>query len=85
MVCFQEIIAAMEDLVFNKENHPQKIYKEDLRERLLLCLGSVAHKLTKNGQEEKAFQITIRVHKWLGIHGMFFFNAINIFTLCNFF
>ena len=69
------MIAAMEDLVFNKDNHPEEMYKEDLHERVLLCLGSVSHKLTKAGREEEAIKITVRVHQWLGIHG-------NIFVLC---
>ncbi|VDH91582.1 Hypothetical predicted protein [Mytilus galloprovincialis] len=65
------MIAAMEDLVFNKDNHPEEMYKEDLHERVLLCLGSVSHKLTKAGREEEAIKITVRVHQWLGIHDPF--------------
>ncbi|CAG2189963.1 unnamed protein product [Mytilus edulis] len=65
------MIAAMEDLVFNKENHPEEMYKEDLHERVLLCLGSVSHKLSKVGREEEAIKITVRVHQWLGIHDPF--------------
>ncbi|CAG2251005.1 unnamed protein product [Mytilus edulis] len=65
------MIAAMEDLVFNKDDHPEEMYKEDLHERVLLCLGSVSHKLTKAGREEEAIKITVRVHQWLGIHDPF--------------
>ncbi|CAG2251002.1 unnamed protein product [Mytilus edulis] len=67
----KNMIAAMEDLVFNKENHPEEMYKEDLHERVLLCLGSVSHKLSKVGREEEAIKITVRVHQWLGIHDPF--------------
>ncbi|XP_052074035.1 uncharacterized protein LOC127711918 [Mytilus californianus] len=65
------MIAAMEDIVFNKENHPEEIYKENLHERVLLCLGAVSHKLTKVGRVEEAISITVRVHQWLGIHDPF--------------
>ncbi|VDI24688.1 Hypothetical predicted protein, partial [Mytilus galloprovincialis] len=65
------MISAMEDLVFNKDDHPEEMYKEDLHERVLLCLGSVSHKLTKAGREEEAIKITVRVHQWLGIHDPF--------------
>ncbi|CAG2209692.1 unnamed protein product [Mytilus edulis] len=67
----RNIIAAMEDLVFNKENHPEEMYKENLLERVLLCLGSVSHKLSKVGRQEDAIRITVRVHQWLGIHDPF--------------
>ncbi|XP_052083536.1 uncharacterized protein LOC127720827 [Mytilus californianus] len=62
------MIAALEDLVFNKDNHPEEMYKEDLHERVLLCLGSVSHKLSKAGRVEEAIKITVQVHQWLGIH-----------------
>ncbi|XP_063397426.1 uncharacterized protein LOC134681722 [Mytilus trossulus] len=65
------MIAAMEDIVFNKENHPKEMYRENLLERVLLCLGSVSHKLSKVGRLAEAISITERVHQWLGIHDPF--------------
>jgi hypothetical protein len=59
----------MEEMCFHPEKFPSSMYKENLQNRVLLALGSVAHKLSKAGQKEKATEITNRVHAMLGLHG----------------
>lgn len=59
----------MEDICFKPEKFHSYMYEGDLHNRVLLALGSVAHKLSKAGQTDKATEIINRVHSMIELHG----------------
>ncbi|XP_076116682.1 uncharacterized protein LOC143084161 [Mytilus galloprovincialis] len=64
----ENITTAMEDICFKPEKFHSYMYEGDLHNRVLLALGSVAHKLSKAGQTDKATEIINRVHSMIGLH-----------------
>lgn len=68
----------MEDICFRPDKFPKSMYQESLQNRVLLALGSVAHKLSKAGQVERAVQIVDKVHIMLGLHGLYNYAASSV-------
>ena len=56
-------------MTFESYKFSNKVFVKDTQQRIMLTLGSVAGKLSKNGRGQEAHEITQRIHEMLGMHG----------------
>ncbi|KAL5015381.1 hypothetical protein ScPMuIL_009651 [Solemya velum] len=61
-------ITTLEDICFHPEHFPQRLFIDDTHHRALLTLGSVAKRLAKFGDVQRAHEYMTKIHDMLGIH-----------------
>ena len=66
---FQCILTTIKEMTFESYKFSNKVFVKDTQQRIMLTLGSVAGKLSKNGRGQEAHEITQRIHEMLGMHG----------------
>ncbi|KAL5015117.1 hypothetical protein ScPMuIL_009387 [Solemya velum] len=61
-------ITTLEEICFQPEQFPQRLFIDDTHHRALLTLGSVAKRLAKFGDVQRAHEYMTKIHDMLGIH-----------------
>ncbi|KAK3102203.1 hypothetical protein FSP39_009587 [Pinctada imbricata] len=69
----QCIMETIKEMTFEPYRFPKEAFRNDTHHRFILALGSVAHKLEKNGRSKEAHDITHRIHDMLGMHDPWLF------------
>ncbi|CAG2233862.1 unnamed protein product [Mytilus edulis] len=64
----QSITQVLEDIVFHHGRFTNASYDQNIYNCAMLTLGSVAHKLSKNGLTKKAIEISGKINQKLGLH-----------------